>query len=329
MNYESNDEIRGAISIADYAGRYTQLKGRPGKDRSGPCPFCKAGDNRFNVFKDDKGWICRKCQFPKAGDIFTFVMRMENCDFKEARTILRAYLGVGQTTRKLVTPTVTQPTKEVKEEYKTEGWQTRSKATVKAAVNAIKGSMSWDYLAARGIDDDAIKAFALGHKRMKPKEGPEYDALVIPWILKDKTLTMIKYRRLGADHKARFFTASGSTPILFGAHLAQNRDTAIIIEGELNCVSVWMAASDLADCLSVGGDSLVEQMVAAGSLYGKVLYWVDDLSKAKKIKELRPRANIYLSQPITDDLKGDANDWLKHFGVITLRELIKRLLERE
>ena len=323
MREKSNDEIRDEVSLREYIGRYTELKGRAGKEQKGPCPFC-GGTDRFSVFKDDRGYHCRNCE-RKGGDIFSFVMRQHNCDFKEARNIL----GYGSEKRQVPPPIKRQPEKAMKvEEYKEEEWQNRNKEIVKRAALDMRGSASWDYLHARGIDDDAIRAFRLGHKRMKPKDGPEYDALVIPWLLKGMTLTMIKYRRLVADHKARFFTASGSTPVLFGAHLTMNPDTAIVIEGELNCVSAWMAASDLADCLSVGADALVEQMVEVGKLYEKVLFWLDDESKAKKIRELNPEANIYLSTPITDDLKGDANDWLKHFGVITLRELVISLLKR-
>ena len=319
---ESNDEIRRQVSLIQYIGQYTTLKGRPGKEHYGPCPFCD-GDDRFRIFKDDRGWICRGCN-RRQGDIFTFVMRMHNCDFKEARNIL----GYGTEKRNIPTPTRKQPQKEMKElEFKTEEWQTKNKAIIKAAANAIKGSATWQYLEDRGIDDEAIKAFALGHKRMKSKDLGEYDCLVIPWILKDKRVTMTKYRRLVADHKMRYFTESGSVPVIFGSHLAEGKDTVIMVEGELNCVSVWMAASDMADILSVGGDSLVEQMVNYAKSYPKRAYWVDEQKKADHILKLDPDALTYVSYPDRDDLDGDANNLLKHFGVIALRILITSLLK--
>jgi hypothetical protein len=321
---ESNDEIRRQVSLKDYIGQYTQLKGRPGKEQKGPCPFC-GGTDRFSIFKDDIGWMCRGCN-PRAGDIFTFVMRMHNCDFKEARNIL----GYGTEKRNIPTPTRTQPKKEMKElEFNTEEWQAKNKGIIKAAVNAIKGSATWDYLEARGIDDEAIKAFALGHKRMKSKDLGEYDCLVIPWILKDKRVTMTKYRRLVADQKMRYFTESGSTPVLFGSHLATGKDIVIMVEGELNCISVWMAASDLADILSVGGDSLVEQMVDCAKGYDHRSYWVDSEEKARKIQELDPTCGIvHVSYANGHDHGGDANEILQHFGLIPLRIVITSLLNR-
>lgn len=46
------------------------------------CPFHNEKTPSFTVYPDENRWHCYGCQ--ANGDVFAFVMKMENCDFKTA-----------------------------------------------------------------------------------------------------------------------------------------------------------------------------------------------------------------------------------------------------
>jgi len=77
----TKEEIKDRTSMTDLLGRYGVTVNR-GMCR---CPFHKNGAERhpsMGVWKDNKGVTCFTCGW--SGDVFAFVMRMDNLDFKDA-----------------------------------------------------------------------------------------------------------------------------------------------------------------------------------------------------------------------------------------------------
>lgn len=71
------DEIKRTYSMRDVAERYGFHPNRAGFI---PCPFHKEKAGSMKIYKES--FYCFGCQC--SGDIFTFVQKMDNCDFKAA-----------------------------------------------------------------------------------------------------------------------------------------------------------------------------------------------------------------------------------------------------
>lgn len=79
------DEIRERIDIVDLVGSYVNLK-RAGTAFKGLCPFHKEKTPSFTVNPQRQSFHCFGCG--KGGDVFTFVMEIENSDFMGAARLL-------------------------------------------------------------------------------------------------------------------------------------------------------------------------------------------------------------------------------------------------
>ena len=71
------DEIKSTYSMRDIVERYGF---HPNRANFIPCPFHKETAGSMKIYKDS--FYCFGCQC--SGDIFTFVQKMDNCDFKAA-----------------------------------------------------------------------------------------------------------------------------------------------------------------------------------------------------------------------------------------------------
>ena len=72
------DEIKSTYSMRDIVERYGF---HPNKAGFIPCPFHKERTASMKIFKDS---YCCFGECGETGDIFTFVQKMDNCDFKTA-----------------------------------------------------------------------------------------------------------------------------------------------------------------------------------------------------------------------------------------------------
>ena len=81
-----SDEIKQRIDLVEFISRYTQLK-KAGATYKGICPFHSERTPSFVVFPHTGTWHCfGSCG--TGGDLFSFLMKKENLDFREALQIL-------------------------------------------------------------------------------------------------------------------------------------------------------------------------------------------------------------------------------------------------
>lgn len=89
--YADLDEIRARSDLVEVVAQYVALK-RAGKNYKGLCPFHAEKTPSFTVNPQIQRWRCFGCG--QYGDVFDFVMRIENVTFLEAAQILARRLGL-------------------------------------------------------------------------------------------------------------------------------------------------------------------------------------------------------------------------------------------
>ena len=84
-------EIKSKLPVIDVVGETVALK-RAGSAYKGLCPFHAEKTPSFVVSPDRETWHCFGCG--EGGDIFTFLMRRDGLDFREALSRLAEKAGV-------------------------------------------------------------------------------------------------------------------------------------------------------------------------------------------------------------------------------------------
>ena len=86
------DEIKSRLDILDVVSQYTNLQ-RSGRSYKAICPFHTEKTASFFVFPERQSWRCfGACA--SGGDMFSFLMRLENLDFGDALRRLAPQAGV-------------------------------------------------------------------------------------------------------------------------------------------------------------------------------------------------------------------------------------------
>ena len=149
------DRIRAASDIVEIINGYLPLK-RAGANFTALCPFHKEKSPSFNVNPQKQIFYCFGCH--KGGDVFSFVKEFENIPFPDAvrRLAERAKIPIettqtpGQQQYVAVKDTLLKIHEQI-----TLRWQS-------ALANEASGQLARDYLAKRGVSEDAVKLFRLG-----------------------------------------------------------------------------------------------------------------------------------------------------------------------
>src|ERR687894_2849219 len=84
-------EIKTRLPVVELVGETVELK-RAGSAFKGLCPFHPEKTPSFVVTPGRESWHCFGCG--EGGDIFSFVMRRDGIDFREALTRLAERAGV-------------------------------------------------------------------------------------------------------------------------------------------------------------------------------------------------------------------------------------------
>ena len=151
----TREQIRSANDIVDVIGGYVPLK-KNGANFVALCPFHREKSPSFNVNPHKQIFHCFGCH--KGGDVFTFVKEYENIGFMDAvrRLADRAKIPLefentpgAQQSRHLKDQLL-----DIHDQLATR-WQN-------CLANEAAGQRARDYLAGRGVTEDAIKLFRIG-----------------------------------------------------------------------------------------------------------------------------------------------------------------------
>ena len=151
------DDIKSRLDILDVVSHYVQLQ-HSGRSSKAVCPFHTEKTPSFFVFPERQSWRCfGACA--TGGDMFSFLMRIENLDFSEAlkRLAPQAGLNLAETrVRKGEHDTLYQ-INEVAREFFSD-----------LLTSGEAGSFARSYLQKRGLKQETIEKFQLG---LSPADG--------------------------------------------------------------------------------------------------------------------------------------------------------------
>jgi len=285
------DEIKSKIDIADLVSEAGVKLRHAGKNYTGFCPF---HDNKhtpaFVVWPESGTWRCFG-QCNEGGDIFKFVMKRENLDFKEALNKLAARAGVE-------VPEYIKPAPEQKEAHD------NLRKLLEDALIFYRGHLLankdiLNYLRGeRGLADASIETFGLGYaprawdsalthfiqRGYSEKDlfeaglvserdsGGHYDRfrnrIMIPIRDENGRMSGFGARIVDLDDAPKFLN-SPETPIfskgrlLYGLDRARKpiraADQAVIVEGYLDVIALHQAGYE--NVVSPMGTALTEDQL--------------------------------------------------------------------
>jgi DNA primase len=261
------EEIKQKSDIVEVIGQYVQLK-KSGSKLKALCPFHTETSPSFFVYPDQQTWRCfGACN--TGGDVFSFLMKKENVDFKGAMQILAERAGVQ------IPSKTSSPFEDQQRDILFEINHSAAQYFHNLLVNNPSADPARKYLQKRGVNDKSASDFLLGYslqswdalKNYLNERGFEDKDILSAGLLVESEKTSRKHDRFRhkiifpiMDDKARvtgfgsrvlddstpkyinspqtrIFDKSGS---LYGIHLAKNAirkaDTAILVEGYMDVI---------------------------------------------------------------------------------------------
>ena len=288
---------------------------KSGRNFTARCPFHVEKEPSFFVFPDRQSWHCfGACA--TGGDVFSFVMRQEGADFKEALRILAERAGVSLVPRHL-------------DESETKA--DRLKKINEAAAHYFHhqllhspgGQRTLSYVGQREVSDEAIRQFQLGYSpdswdtlRLElTKEGFPEEELVDVGLLvsKEKGATYDRFRNrlmfpirdasgrvigFGAraldDSQPKYLNSPQSivfdkSSTLYGINLAKSairkQDLAVVVEGYMDAIIAHQHG--FSNVVASLGTALTEKQVGAIKKLTKNLTLALDADAAGAMATLR------------------------------------------
>ena len=316
------DQVKAAADILDVAARYVQLRKIATHEHAGPCPKC-GGRDRFHVNTKTQRWMCSYCTGRETWQDVIDLRR-----FITGERFPVAVEALGGRIATLPAPIAPrQPAPPEPSKWTTDDWQQRARRTMIAAavrLDSAAGDAGRAYLEQRGISMRTAHHWLLGYAAVSPPTvdgrrigGP---SLTMPYLRHDDDRLMaLRYRRIGASGTGdRYINEPGSDVRLFGLHLLDlSAATLVLVEGELNAISIWQAADGMRLCvLSIGGQSLKQQalrnVASASRQFVRCVVWCDESEKTQQLRAVVESSSVQMRRsPVVDGQKVDANDMLQ------------------
>ncbi|WP_089121095.1 DNA primase [Secundilactobacillus pentosiphilus] len=168
------EQVRDATDIVDFISQYVQLQ-KQGKNFFGLCPFHEERTPSFSVTEDKQIFHCFSCG--RGGNVFKFLMELENVSFQEAvvkvaefshvsldEQIVNAATGAGQH------GDPQSPTNQLIKLH-----QDATKLYTHILMNTEMGQPALDYLHKRGLTDQTISDYGLGYAPSKQLLKPFFE----------------------------------------------------------------------------------------------------------------------------------------------------------
>ena len=152
------DKVKQQADIVRVVGEYVQLK-KAGQNFRGLCPFHSEKTPSFNVHPIRQIYHCFGCG--KGGDVFSFVMEMEKCEFPDAVRNVAEKCGIA-----IPQPKERSPQERKENQQRAALVEMHREAQtffVKQLESTAEGKAARAYLEDRGLDKDAVERFGIGY----------------------------------------------------------------------------------------------------------------------------------------------------------------------
>ncbi len=286
------DRVKQQADIVRVVGEYVRLK-KSGQNYTGLCPFHGEKTPSFAVHPVKQIFHCFGCG--KGGDVFSFVMEMEKCEFPEAIRIVAEKCGIA-----LPRPKERTPEERKENQQRAVLIEMHREAQiffVKQLESTGEGRAARAYLEDRGLDQDAIARFGIGYapsggdvllRMLKPKYPEKllgesgllsrdqsgarlFDRfrrrITFPIANESGKIVAFGCRALGDDQPK--YLNSPETPIYSKSNLLyhldrakdalRRQDFAVLVEGYMDAIAV--ARSGISNVVASCGTSLAEPQI--------------------------------------------------------------------
>ena len=280
------DDVKSRLDIVELVGGYVQLQ-RAGSSFKANCPFHQERTPSFFVFPDRQSWRCfGACA--EGGDAFSFVMKADRVDFREALVRLGARVGVTITdqaetggrsqllfeindaARQFFQRVLAGPEADFVREYlRGRGLNDRSLQTFEFGYSPARDNRLLAHLTSAGYEAETIAEAGLARQT---DDGRFYDLfrgrLMIP--IRDWSARVAGFGSRALDDNATpKYLNTPRTPvfdksrILYVMHLAKEpvrQHGAVIVEGYMDAVMAHQHGFD--NVVASMGTALTEHQVA-------------------------------------------------------------------
>jgi DNA primase len=294
------DEVRAAADIVKVVGDYLKLR-KAGTNYKGLCPFHQEKTPSFNVHPAKQIFHCFGCGV--GGDVFKFVMMIDNLTFPEALRRLAEKVGV------TLSDTFGDATYDANARVRTALYKMHEAAAKFFAgqlSGTAEGRLARAYLEDRGLTDEEVGRFRLGYA---PADGQaltrqltgagyesellEKSGLVVRDAERDRHYDRFRRRiifpiandsgkvvafagRALGDEQPKYLN-SPETPIYTKGRVLYHLDRAapairkldytILVEGYMDCIAV--ASSGIENVAACCGTSLTEGQIRLLARYSR------------------------------------------------------------
>lgn len=339
-------EIKSRLDIVDLVSEYVPLR-KSGRSYAGFCPFHQnTRSPAFYVFPETQTWHCfGACA--EGGDVFSFVMKKEGWDFKEALARLAQRAGVALEEKQPV-----NREQQAIEDKLTDLLTAAADYFHQLLLHAPQAALTRQYVAERGLAEETQAAFRLGYAldswdacrthfnaqgysdqdlvdagllTENPEKGTRYDRfrnrLMIPIRNVDGRVVGFGARTLDPDGQPKYLN-SPQTALFNKSHLLYGLDVArrdirqareaVIVEGYLDVMQAWQAG--FRNVVAQMGTALTEEQLRLLKRYTKrfILALDADAAGAKATLRSLQVARETLDREV--EVRFDARGLVRHEG---------------
>jgi DNA primase len=152
------ETVKQQADIVRIVGEYIKLRKAGAQNYAGLCPFHGEKTPSFSVHATRQFYHCFGCGV--SGDVFTFVMKMENISFPEALRLVAQKLGIALPKAVYSSP---GEAREARLRGQLLDVQERAAAFFQECLRRPEGARAREYLLGRGLDEATIAAFRIGY----------------------------------------------------------------------------------------------------------------------------------------------------------------------
>lgn len=258
------EEIKRKIDIVDLVSSYLTLK-KAGANYRALCPFHNEKTPSLMISQEKQIFKCFGCG--EGGDIFSFVMKMENLEFREALEMLAARAGVKlEKYRKQISPSE-------KPDKKTRLFRLNALIAQiyhKILISHPSGKAALTYLKNRQISEQTIKEFLIGYapssraikaylskkgftdQEIQNAGGPDrfYRRIIFPITDVFGNVLGFTGRAMDKDQQPKYLNTPETIifhkgRILYNLNRARGeiklQKTTVVVEGQMDVISSYQA----------------------------------------------------------------------------------------